>query len=279
MIASRNRRELRMGCRRGNIPALDALLYQSADGIYAMALSAVPDEEAAQGVVREVWRRLLSALQSPRFGRDPLQRLWHITERVLAERVGARQARAARRAVTAEDGSVGLDGVRLPREVLDELSGASEAAADAIAAQWRLRRNIMRGGIAVLFLLAVGIWAAVLVQRARASHDLEQLQYECLRQRIIRQDLASAMRVVSFQLDDPTGADREAAADCERVVLILEEIANSESLRQVHNLRYIRQRVRKHDLPGFVRSLEDTFPEMARSLPRVALVLEEVQNL
>lgn len=279
MIASRNTRELRMGCRRGNVPALDALLYQCADGMYAMALSAVPDEEAAQEVVREVWRRLLSALQGPRFGRDPVQRLWRITERVLAERVGAAEARAARRAVTAEDGSVGLEGVRLPREVLEELSGASEAAAGAIGARWRMRRHIMRGGIAALFLVAVAVWAAVLVQRARASHDLEQLQYECLRQRIIRQDLATAMRVVSFQLDDPTGADREAAADCERVLLILEEIANNESLRQVHNLRYIRQRVRKHDLPGFVRSLEETFPEMGHSLPRVALALEEVQNL
>ena len=62
-------------------------------------------------------------------------------------------------------------------------------------------------------------------------------------------------------------------------MLVLEEIANSESLAQVNGLRYVRERVARHHLADFVRSLEETFPEMSDTLPRVALALEEVQNL
>jgi len=271
--------ELRTGCRRGNVSALDALLYQTADGMYAMALSAMEDEETAREVVREAWERMLSALQGPRFSRDPRRAMWRITEQVLAERAGRERARAARRAVTDDDGRVGLEGVGLSREVLEELSAKSEQCAPTIRARWKVRRNVFRISIAALFLIAIGVWGAVIFQRARAGRDLEQMQYECLRQRVLRQDLTEVMREVSFQLDDPTGVDREAAADCERVMLVLEEIANSATLNEVSGLRYVRQRVRQHDLPQFVASLEETFPEMGESLPRVRLVLEEVQNL
>jgi len=47
----------------------------------------------------------------------------------------------------------------------------------------------------------------------------------------------------------------------------------------VNYLRYVRQRVSRHDLPDFVRTQEETFPEMSGELTRVALVLEEVENL
>ncbi len=278
-MASSATRELRTGARRGHVSALDALLYQCADGMYAMALSATPDEGAAQDVVREAWRRLLWALRGPRFDRDPARRLWLITQQVLAERLDRHAARAARRAVTREDGTVGLEGVRLPREVLDQLSALSEEHADAIGARWRMRRGVFRGALVGLLIVAVGVWVAVFYQRSRATEDLAALQYECLRQRVIRQELPAVMREMSFQLDDPTGADKEAAADCERVMLVLEEIANSESLRQVSGLRYVRARIARHDLAGFVRSLEETFPEVADALPRVALALEEVENL
>lgn len=278
-MASRSTRELRTGCRRGNVSALDALLYHCADGMYAMALSAVDDERQAQEVVRAAWRRLLRALQAFRFERDPVRRLWRIAEHVLAEQVGREAARAARRAVSGDDGEVGLKEVRLPREVLEELSDRSAESAEAIRARWKVRRTALRGGLIALVVIAVGVWTAVFYQRARASHDLAQLQYECLRQRVIRQELPTVMRELSFHLDDPTGANRQAAADCERVMLVLEEIANSPTLRQVNHLRYIRQRVDKHDLADFVRSLEEPFPQMADTLPRVALALEEVQNL
>lgn len=274
-----NTAELRTGVRRGAKSALDALLYQCADGMYAVALTALPDEEAAQEAVREAWRRMLAALQGARFERDPARRLWRITEDVLAERLDRAAARAARRSVTDEEGTVGLEGVRLPREVLEELSALSEEQAEAIRARWHLRRWAQRAALVVLFVAAVSVWGAVFYQRARFTGDLAQLKYDCLRERIARQDLVSVMRAANFQLDDPTGADKETAADCERVLLALEEIANSPSLRQVSGLRYVRQRVTQHDLPDFVRALEETFPEMADSLPRVALVLEEVENL
>ncbi len=278
-MASSTARELRTGCRRGHVSALDALLYHCADGMYAMALSAVADEQEAQEVVRESWRRLLGALKAPRFERDPVRRLLGITERVIVERVGHDAARAARRAATADDGTVGLEGVRLAREVLEELSALSEQHADAIRARWRARRNVFRGALVALAILAGVIWTAVLWQRSRRTQDLDQLKYECLRERIVRQELVAVMRDLTFRLDDPTGADKETAADCERVVLVLEEIANSESLRQLNYLKYIRQRAAKHALADFVRSLEETFPETADTFPRVALALEEVQNL
>jgi len=41
----------------------------------------------------------------------------------------------------------------------------------------------------------------------------------------------------------------------------------------------VRERVRRHHLADFVRSLEESFPDMSDRLPRVALALEEVQNL
>ncbi|MGD9495706.1 MAG: hypothetical protein AB7Y46_05285 [Armatimonadota bacterium] len=277
-MASNAMRELRIGVRRGLMSALDALLYQCADGMYAMALSAMPDESAAQEVVREAWRRLLWALRAARFDRAVDRRVWALTEQVLAERLDRAAAKRARQAVTGEDGSIGIEGVRLPREVLDELSALSEQHSQAIAARWRLRRRVFRASLVALFAAALGVWGAVFYQRARATGDLAQLQYDCLRQRIIRQELAALMREISFQLDDPTGADRLAAADCERVLLALEEIANSESLRQVNGLRYVRARIAKHDLAQFVLSLEEQFPEAADALPRVALVLEEVLN-
>lgn len=278
-MTSTTTRELRTGCRRGNPSALDALLYTCADGVYAMALTAVDDEAEAQEIVREVWGRLLSALKAPRFNADPAARVWRITERVLAERVGRQVARRARRTATAEDGSVGLDGVRLPRPVLDELSELSGRRAGEIRGRWKTRRAAFRGSLVALLLVAIGVWGAVFHQRSMKTNDIAQLKYECMRERIVRQELGVAIREIAFQLDDPTGADRETAADCERVLLVLEEIANSETLRQVNDLRYVRQRVARNDLPDFVRSQEETFPEMTRALSRVALVLEEVQNL
>lgn len=278
-MAAANTRELRTGVRRGHQSALDALLYRCADGVYAIALSALPDEAAAEEVTREAWLRMLWALRAARFDADPARRMWRITEQVLAERVGRAEARAARRAATGEDGVVGLEGVRLPREVIEELAALSEQHAEGIRARWRTRRDVFRGSIVALFLVALGIWGAVFYQRARVTEDLAALKYECLRDRIIRQELLASVREMAFQLDDPTGADREAAADCERVMLVLEEIANSESLDQVNGLRYVRERVARHDLAEFVRSLEETFPEMTDTLPRVALALEEVQNL
>ncbi len=272
-------RELRTGCRRGNPSALDALLYQCADGIYAMALSAMEDEHEAEEAVGEVWRKLLRALKAPLFDADPARRVWRITERVLTDRVGREAAARARRSVTSDDGTVGLEGVGLRREVLEELSELSHERAPEIRSRWKVRRNVFRGSLIALFLVALGIWAAVFYQRSRASHDLARLQYHCLRQRVIRQQMPLVMREISFQIDDPTGADRHMAADCQRVLLVLEEIANSDSLTQLNDLRYMRQRVARHNLADFVRSLEDTFPERSRELPRVALALEEVQNL
>lgn len=278
-MASSSTVELRTGVRRGVVSALDALLYQCADGMYAMALTALPDEAAAQEVVRETWRRMLGALQGARFERDPAQRLWRIAEDVLAERLDRATAQAARRTVTREDGTLGLEGVRLSREVLEELSALSEEHAETIRARWLTRRWALRGALAALLLIAIAIWVAVFFQRSRFTGDLAALKYECLRERIARQELVSVMREAAFQLDDPTGADKETAADCERVLLVLEEISNSPSLREVSGLRYVRQRVVQHGLAEFVRSLEDTFPQMADSLPRVALALEEVENL
>ncbi|MBD3292882.1 MAG: hypothetical protein GF393_08170 [Armatimonadia bacterium] len=278
-MASTNTRELRTGCRRGNVSALDALLYHCADGVYAMALTAVDDEAAAQQVVREVWRGQLAALENPRFNADPADRLWRITERELTQRLGRQAARAARRAVTSEDGAVGLEGVRLPAEVLDELSELAHEEAPSIRARWKVRRTVFRGALLTLVMAAIGIWGAVFYQQSRRTSDLAQMQYECLRQRIVRQEMPVAIREVTFQLDDPTGADKETAADCERVLLVLEEIANAETLNQVSQLRYVRERVTRHDLPDFVRAQEETFPEMSDSLTRIALALEEVDNL
>jgi len=278
-MASSTTRELRTGCRRGNVSALDALLYHCADGVYAMALTAVDDEAAAQAVVREVWRRLLTALRAPRFDADPAERLWRISERTLAQQVGRNAARKARRTVTEDDGSVGLEGVGVPRPILEELSDLSHAEAGAIRDRWRVRRNVFRTAIAALLLIAIGVWGAVFYQRSLATDNLAELQYDCLHHRIVRQELPMAVREIIFQLDDPTGADKETAADCERVLLVLEEIANAETLDQVNHLRYVRQRVSRHALPDFVRTQEETFPEMSGELTRVALALEEVENL
>jgi hypothetical protein len=182
-MAATTTRELRTGCRRGNPSALDALLYTCADGIYAMALIAVDDEAEAQEVVREVWQRLLSALRAPRFNADPAERIWTITEQVLSDRVGREAAQRARRAATSDDGSVGLEGVRLPRAVLDELSDLSEQQADDIRGRWKVRRRVFRGSLVALALIAVTVWGAVFYQRSRLTGDLEQLQYECMRSR------------------------------------------------------------------------------------------------
>ncbi len=278
-MASSTMNELRTGCRRGNVAALDALLYHCADGVYAMALTAVDDEATAQELVREVWRRQLATLKGLRFEADPAQQLWRLAERTLAERIGREDARRARRAVMAEDGTTGIEGISVPRAVLEELSALTHSEADVIRDRWRTRRTAFRAGIAGLLVIALGVWAAVFYQRAQTTGGIAELQYECLRMRITHQELPVAVREIIFQLDDPTGADKETAADCERVLLVLEEIANAETLAQVNGLRYVRERVTRHDLPEFVRAQEEMFPEMASELMRVALALEEVENL
>jgi len=271
--------ELRTGCRRGDSAALDALLYGSADGLYAMALTVMPDEQAAQDCVREAWRRVLSALQRWRFDKSPQYRARRIMFQVLAERAGAEAARAAQQAAVHEDGALGLDGVRVPESILEQLSQLSAEHTPAIRARWRSRRRSFRRAFVALIIVAGLVWTGVFVQRVRQSRGLAQLKYECLRRRVIEQNLASAIREASDRLEDRTGADRVTAANCERATLVLEEVANSESLADLNGLRFVRQRILKHQLADFVRSLADEDDQLARPLRRVALVLEEVQNL
>ncbi|MCD6360475.1 MAG: hypothetical protein J7M38_06360 [Armatimonadetes bacterium] len=274
-----SRPRLRTGCRRGEKAALDALLYGTADGLYAMSLAAMADEHQAQDCLRETWRRLLAELGGLRFPRNPRERLWRIAERVAAERVGGARVRDARRSVQGPDGTPGLDGVQAPEELLEELSALSDRQAPLLQAHWYGRRRLFRIGIAALFVLAVGVWTAVFYQRMYTSHDLAELQYRCLRERIVQQDLAAAVRVAAEQLEAPSDADREAASNCERIILVFEEIANNEHLDSVGRLRYIKQRVVRDQLADFVRSLPRDSRELQKSLPRVALALEEVENL
>ncbi|HUS80778.1 MAG TPA: hypothetical protein VM283_05880 [Armatimonadota bacterium] len=278
-MASSPRSQLRTGCRRGDPAALDALLYGTADEVYALALTAMADEEQAQECLRETWRRLLAALCRPLFNKYPQERVRRIAWRVVAERVGGHEAAAARRAVTGDNGTMGLDGVHAPEGVLEELSALSAEFAPGLRLRRRRRKQLLRGSIVGLFVIAVGVWSAVFYQRSAQSHDLAKLQYRCLRQRVIEQDLAATTRIAASQLEDPSGADRGAAADCERIILVFEEIANNDRLDTVSGLRYIRQRVARDELADFVRSLPRDSTEMQRGLPRVALALEEVQNL
>ena len=237
------RPRLRTGCRRGEKAALDALLYGAADGLYALALAAVSDEEQAGECLRETWRRVLAALSGLRFGANPRESVWRIGCRVVAERVGGPRAKAAERIVRGDDGAAGLAGVTAPEDLLEELSALSEHHTPVLWAQWRGRRHLFRGGLVALFVIAVAVWSAVFYQRSLESSDLADLQYRCLRQRVIQHDLAATVRVAAGGLEDPGDADREAAANCERIILVFEEIANSEGLDGVHRLRYIRQRV------------------------------------
>jgi len=278
-MAAEVRPRLRTGCRRGEQAALDALLYGSADGVYALALAAMSDEVEAQECLRETWRRLLDALGGLRFDADPRERMARIAYKVVAERVGGPAAQAARRSIRREDGTLGLDGVRPPDALLQELSALAAERAPLLQVRWRRRRQAFRTGVVALFVTAVMVWSAVFYQRAQRSHDLADLQYRCLRQRVMEHDLVNSVRIAASQLEDPGDADREAAANCERIILVLEEIANNERLDTVGRLRYIKQRVMRDQLAEFARTLPRDSVELQQSLPRVALVLEEVENL
>ncbi len=273
------RTQLYTGCRRGDPAALDALLYGCADEVYALALTAMYDEAEAHECLRETWRRLLRSLGRLRFNKVPQDRVRRIAYRVVAERVGGPAARAARRAVTRPDGTMGLEGVRPPEPLLKELSLLTAERAPALRKHAIRRRHLFRGVLVGLFVVTIGVWSAVFYQRSRKNNDLAHLQYRCLRQRVIEQELATAVRVASGQLEDPTGADREASTNCERIVLVFEEIANNERLETVSGLRYIRQRVIKNQLAEFARSMPRDSEELRRNMPRVTLALEEVQNL
>lgn len=278
-MAGGGRPRLRTGCRRGEQAALDALLYGSADGVYALALAAMSDEGQAQECLRETWRRLLEALHGLRFDPDPRERVWRIAYRVVAERVGGPAALAARRSVRREDGTLGLEGVRPPDALLQELSTLAAEHAPLLQTRWRRRRQLFRTGLVALFVAAVMVWSAVFYQRSQRSQNLAELQYRCLRQRVIEHELVGTVRVAASQLEDPADADREAAANCERIILVFEEIANNERLDTVNRLRYIRQRVVRDQLADFARALPRDSGELQKGLPRVTLVLEEVENL
>ncbi len=270
--------ELRTGCRRGNTAALDALLYGCADDVYSLALAAMSDEQQAEECLRETWRRLLRALARLRFG-VPHHEVRRIAYRVVAERVGGRAARAARLAVTGSDGTMRLAGVQTPEEVLRELAALSAERAPTLQTHRRRRRLMLTGTVVTLFVITVGVWSAVLYQRSQQSGDLARLQYRCLRQRVIEHELAGAMRVAAGQLEDPMGEDREVAANCERIILVLEEIGNNDRLVTVSGLRYIKQRIARNQLADVSRSLPRDSAELQRSLPRITLALDEVGNL
>ncbi len=271
--------ELRTGCRRGNTAALDALLYGCADDVYSLALAAMSDEQQAEECLRETWRRLLRALARLRFGAVPHHEVRRIAYRVVAERVGGPAARAARLAVTGSDGTMRLAGVQTPEEVLSELAALSAERAPTLQTHRRRRRLMLTGTVVTLFVITVGVWSAVLYQRSQQSGDLARLQYRCLRQRVIEHELAGAMRVAAGQLEDPMGEDREVAANCERIILVLEEIGNNDRLVTVSGLRYIKQRIARNQLADVSRSLPRDSAELQRSLPRITLALDEVGNL
>ena len=244
-----------------------------------MALTVMADEQSAQDCVREAWRRTLVSLHRWRFDRNPHDQARRSMFQVLAGHAGVDAARAAERAVLREDGALGLDELRLSESFLEELSELAHQEAASIQATRRARRHVYHGAVTALVIVTALVWTAVFVQRARRSNSLVQLKYECLRTRVVEQNLVSAMRDAAARLEDPADADRVTAANCERVTLVLQEVANSDSLADLSGLRFIRQRTLKHQLADFVRSLSDEDDELRLPLRRVAQALEEVENL
>ena len=251
------------------------------DELHAAALWATESDQQAAECVRQTWSRLLRALQGRRFREHLRPRTFKILAQTLTDAVGAEPAQRAVDLVAASADEDSKSRVPAPPDLLDELVEETRQAAPDIAGAARARRQrrwlaLAGAGLVIVVLMGIvgGLWSRDLTRRS------SEIQFQCLRQRIIQADLMSTLHDAYAELADPAGADRLRAEAYQRIGLILEEIANAADLADLQHLRYIKQRIDSGGLLVAARAAAGESSDHARpGLMHALLVLEEVENL
>ena len=273
----RVQRALYFRCRRGEPEALAALLYSLVDRLYTAASYVVPDETTAVTTVAEAWHDLVALLQGPFVGGHVRRRAFRLLRLRLAAHAGAKQVRkACRRAATEADEGL----LSFPTRDLAVLLDAIPAHAAQIAALTRTRKLRVRQGALSLGGFVVLVVGYNLWLRGTTRNSAAETKLVCLRERVVRQDLVTALRDCADELPDPEGADRYEAHLLRQVGLVLEELVNAQGSRGGPVLGYLARRVRQENLG---RNLADLMAEREgldrRELAQAQLVLEEVESL
>jgi hypothetical protein len=274
---ARVQRVLYFRCRRGEPEALAALLYSLVDRLYTAASYVVPDETTAVTTVAEAWHDLAVLLQGPAVGGHVRRRAFRLLRRRLVAHAGAEQVRkACRRAETEVDEGL----LSFPTGDLAVLLEAIPAHAELIAARARARKRRVRQGALLVGALVAFVMGYNLWLRGTTSNSAAETKLACLRERVVRQDLVTALRDCADELSDPEGADRYEAHLLRQVGLVLEELVNVQGARGGPVLGYLARRARQESLG---RNLADLMAEREgldrRELSQAQLVLEEVESL
>ena len=274
---ARVQRALYFRCRRGEPEALAALLYSLVDRLYTAASYVVPDETTAVTTVAEAWHDLVTLLQAPFVGGHVRRQAFRLLRLRLAALAGAEQVRkACQRAETEVDEGL----LSFPTGDLAVLVESIPAHAEQIAARTRARKRRVRRGAELLGAVVVFVAGYNLWLRGTTRNSAAETKLVCLRERVVRQDLVTALRDCADELPDPEGADRYESHLLRQVGLVLEELVNSQGSRGGPVLGYLARRARQEDLS---RDLADLMAAREgldrRELAQAQLVLEEVESL
>lgn len=261
-------------CRRGEPEALVTAAYRLMDRMYTAATFVAPDESSATTAVLLAWEDTLAHLAGAQVGGTlSICAMRRLGQRLLV--FGSRPAvRKALYSALHEDEEALLP---LPEETVPAVVELSRHHAPQIAAanleRQALRRRLWQtAGAAMLVVLLYQGWLMAAPGLAR-----QEVQLQCLQQRIARQELIENIRDCISELSDPQGADCWQAQTLQRVSLALEETLNAPS-RQA--LRYSARRVEQEQLAEQLSDITEAYEGTPqRQLMQTQLLLEEMQGL
>lgn len=263
--------------RRGSPDALRALLHRGADQWYTAALMVCGDEQSAAEAVARTWRSLLDKLAGWRLGGGLRRRAESFLVHELSACASYHEAdRAVQRSRQMADEEL----IALPAERADELLACIADASDRIAAAHAVRARLFRIahlalGVVVMGFISVAVWSVALGNQVSVT----QVSWECLRQRIVAQDLPGVVADVTSEFSIAEDQSPTSAQALQQAGLILEEIANADQAGSPATMHRIGQRSRAEGLAAEVQVVAQRLPQQMRSeLMRAALVLEEVEN-
>lgn len=261
-------------CRRGEPEALVTAAYRLMDRMYTAASFVAPDESSATTAVLLAWEDVLTQLAGAHVGGTLTTRaMQRLRQRLLV--FGARPLvrKALHSALNEDEGAL----LPLPEETVPAVVELSRHHAPQIAAAHHERQALrcrvwQTAGAAMLLVLLYQGWLMASPGFAR-----QEVQLQCLQQRIARQELIENIRDRISELSDPQGADHWQVQTLQRVSLALEEAFNAPS-RQA--LRYSARRVEQEQLAEQLTEIASGYEGSPRQqLMQAQLLLEEMQGL
>ncbi len=273
-------RALLQRCSEGDLESLRVLCHRLAPVVYVAAAMAVRTEAEAVALFERMWQAMLDSLPRSRRCRSLLRWMEASALPCLEEQAGKA---SARRALSAAAHGAETEGASLaaPVGALARVEQMLPAAAQRLSGDascrrtWTRRRSLIYAAI-IAFVAGVGVSALWRSSTGRT----DRIVISAIRQHVIEADLAARLREASAQFDSVAVEDPEQVAAFDRIGLVLVELAAMPGHADADDLRWIKERIRTHDLTEFLIARADEAQGAVRAdLLRVALVLEEVAAL